>query len=76
MLLFFFNRANDYNQNDSKFKSLKMTINWDQIGMPGDTNMNVRNLWKKKDEGTFQKSFTTDLIDPHDVVMITITPNL
>jgi len=72
----FFNRANDYNQNDSKFKSLKMTINWDQIGMPGDTNMNVRNLWKKKDEGTFQKSFTTDLIDPHDVVMITITPNL
>jgi len=70
----FFNRANDYNQDDVKFKSEKIKLTLIQIGLPGDTPMIVRNLWKNQNIGIFKKEFVTDLIDPHDVVMISISP--
>jgi len=38
--------------------------------------MMLRNLWKRKNLGIKSKEYVTDLIDPHDVLMITLTPNL
>lgn len=49
--------------------SRKMTIKWSDLGLKG--NYIVRDLWRQKDLGTFQGSFTAE-VNPHGVVMVRI----
>jgi alpha-galactosidase len=45
----------------------KLTVSWSQCGVSG--KQKVRDLWRQKDIGAFEKEFTT-VVQPHGVVMV------
>jgi hypothetical protein len=52
-----------------------VTVNWTTIGFPADHSATVRDLWARKDLGTFTGSFTSSNINFHSVMMLNITLN-
>jgi len=60
-----FNRGDGYAE--------QITVNWTDIGFPTDHSALVRDLWARKDIGTFTGSFTSPNIDPRGVMMLNIT---
>jgi hypothetical protein len=53
--------------------SEKMTVKWTDIGFPTDHAAVVRDLWARKDIGTFTGTYTSPNIDHHSVMMLKIT---
>jgi alpha-galactosidase len=45
----------------------KLSVKWSDLGISG--KYIVRDLWRQKDLGTFEKEFSAD-VPPHGVVMI------
>jgi hypothetical protein len=60
-----------FNRGDSG--SEQITVNWTDIGFPVDQSAIVRDLWARKDVGTFKGNYTSPKIDPHAVMMLNIT---
>ncbi len=52
----------------------KMTVTWNEMGYPEHLKANVRDLWKKKDMGSFSKEYSDD-VPSHGVVMVRVEPN-
>jgi hypothetical protein len=52
-----------------------MTVQWKDIGFPVDHSAVVRDLWARKDIGTFTGNYTSPNIDHHAVMMLKITLN-
>jgi alpha-galactosidase len=50
-----------------------LSVSWEDIGFFPGGKANVRDLWKKADVGSFAGSFKAK-VEPHDVVMVRITP--
>jgi len=50
-----------------------VTARWSDIGIPSGTTCTVRDLWRKKDLGTFTDSFRAP-VSSHATVMVKITP--
>ena len=50
-----------------------ITFDWSTLGLPVDEFYEVRDLWAKNSNGTHKGKFVAR-IQPHDVVMITLTP--
>jgi alpha-galactosidase len=48
-------------------------VAWEDIGLAPGQKATVRDLWKKADAGTFTGSFKGK-VDPHDVLMVRVTP--
>ncbi len=61
--------------NRGNIGSEPITVQWTDIGFPGDKAANVRDLWARKDLGTFTGNFTSPNIDAHSVMMLKITPS-
>jgi hypothetical protein len=55
--------------------SEQITVKWSDIGFPSDHSALVRDLWARKDLGTFTGSYTSPGIDHHAVMMLKITLN-
>jgi hypothetical protein len=55
--------------------SEEITVNWSDIGFPVDRPAVVRDLWARKDVGTFTGNYTSPNIDAHAVMMLNITLN-
>ncbi len=51
-----------------------ITVKWTDIGLPADKPALVRDLWARKDIGTFTGSYKSENIPAHSVVMLKITP--
>jgi len=51
----------------------KIAVNWTEIGYPSKTAAEVRDLWLKKDLGSFTGSFSAS-VPGHGVVMIVVRP--
>ena len=51
----------------------KMTVTWNEMGYPEHLKAKVRDLWKKKDMGTFSGNYS-DEVPSHGVVMIRVEP--
>jgi alpha-galactosidase len=47
-----------------------ITIDWETIGFFNSTGR-VRNIWERKDLGTFKEEYSTEVM-PHEAVMITV----
>ncbi len=52
-----------------------ITVKWSDIGFPVDHSAVVRDLWARKDIGTFIGNYTSPNIDNHAVMMLKITPS-
>jgi alpha-galactosidase len=50
-----------------------ISVTWEQIGLAPGAEAQVRDLWAKKDLGTFKARFTAT-VKPHDVAMIRVQP--
>ncbi len=50
-----------------------ITVQWNDIGFPVDHSALVRDLWARKDLGTFTGNYTSPNIDYHSVMMLKIT---
>jgi len=50
-----------------------ITVKWTDIGFPADHAADVRDLWARKDLGTFTGSFTSPNINSHSVMMLNVT---
>jgi alpha-galactosidase len=50
-----------------------MTVNWTEMGYPSEMTVTVRDLWLKRDLGSFSGHFTAS-VPSHDVIMVRITP--
>lgn len=50
-----------------------ITFDWSTLGLPVDKSYEVRDLWAKASNGTYKGKFGAR-IQPHDVVMIVLTP--
>ncbi len=61
--------------NRGNIGSEPITVQWTDIGFPADKAANVRDLWARKDLGTFTGSFRSPNIDAHSVMMLKITPS-
>jgi alpha-galactosidase len=51
----------------------KIAVPWEDIGLSPGGRAVVRDLWKKQDLGSFEGRFEAK-VEPHDVVMVRITP--
>ncbi len=51
-----------------------ITVQWSDIGFPADHSAVVRDLWARKDLGTFTGNYTSPNIDRHAVMMLKISP--
>jgi len=60
--------------NRGNIGSEPITVQWTDIGFSADKAANVRDLWARKDLGTFTGSFRSPNIDAHSVMMLKITP--
>ena len=47
-----------------------LTVQWSQLGVRG--KQKVRDLWRQKDLGAFEKEFSA-VVQPHGVVMVRLT---
>lgn len=61
--------------NRGSIASESITVKWSDIGLSADTSATVRDLWARKDLGTFKGSYTGENIPVHSVQMLKITPN-
>jgi hypothetical protein len=61
-----FNRANTGSE--------PITVSWKDLGLSSDGSAVVRDLWARKDIGTFTGSYTSPNINFHEVMMLKITP--
>jgi len=52
-----------------------ITVKWTDIGFPPDHSAIVRDLWARKDLGTYTGSYTSPNIDHHAVMMLKVTLN-
>jgi alpha-galactosidase len=50
-----------------------ISVFWEQIGLAPGVEAQVRDLWAKKDLGSFKGHFTHQ-VQPHDVIMIRLQP--
>jgi alpha-galactosidase len=50
-----------------------VTVAWEDIGLAPGGKAAVRDLWKKSDLGSFPGRFEAK-VEPHDVVMLRVTP--
>ena len=50
--------------------AVSLTVTWSQIGVQG--NQKVRDLWRQKDLGVFEKEFSAT-VQPHGVVLVKVT---
>ncbi len=55
------------------FGSESITVQWNDIGFPANHSAVVRDLWTRKDIGTFTGSYTSPKIDHHAVMMLKIS---
>jgi hypothetical protein len=62
-----------FNRGDSG--SEPITVKWTDIGFSADRAATVRDLWARKDLGSFTGSFTSPHIHFHEVMMLKITPD-
>jgi hypothetical protein len=53
--------------------SANITANWSDIGLSASASATVRDLWARKDLGTYQGSFSSEVAS-HGVVMVKVTP--
>jgi hypothetical protein len=60
--------------NRGSIGSEPIIFKWTDIGLSADMAATVRDLWARKDLGTFTGSFKSQNIDPHSVVMLKVTP--
>jgi hypothetical protein len=51
-----------------------ITVKWTDIGFSADKSANVRDLWARKDLGSFKGSYTSPNIDSHSVMLLKVTP--
>jgi alpha-galactosidase len=51
----------------------KIEVAWSEIGYPNSLKAQVRDLWKHKDLGEFDGSFSAK-VDRHSIVMVKVTP--
>jgi hypothetical protein len=51
-----------------------ITVQWSDIGFPTDHAAVVRDLWARKDLGTFTGNYTSANIDHHAVMLLQISP--
>ncbi len=54
--------------------SQPITVQWSDSGFPTDHAAVVRDLWARKDLGTFTGNYTSPNIDRHAVMMLKISP--
>lgn len=59
------------NRGDSHRETI--TVQWIDIGFPPTHAALVRDLWERKDVGTFTGSYTSPNIEPHSVMMLKIS---
>ena len=52
-------------------ETAKVTIDWKTIGVKGEQQ--VRDLWRQKDLGVHEETFTTE-VKPHGVVLVRLSP--
>lgn len=52
---------------------VKVTVNWAQLDYPAGHSLRLRDLWAHRDLGAMKGSFSAQ-VQPHDVVMVTLTP--
>lgn len=50
-----------------------ITVTWSEIGYPAHLNAEIRDLWKKKDVGSFSCQYSAE-VPSHGIVMIKIKP--
>jgi alpha-galactosidase len=62
-----------FNRGNSGSESI--TVKWTDLGFPLDRSATVRDLWARKDLGTFTGSYTSPNINFHQVMMLKITLN-
>ena len=62
--------SNDPNPN---LPNATFLFNFNDIGLPSNTNIHVRDLWLHQDMGIFQNSYTASSIPPHGVVALQLT---
>lgn len=48
-----------------------MAVSWQELGLPFDAELKVRDLWTKKDLGVVKGTFSTR-VPSHDVVMVSV----
>lgn len=53
--------------------ALKVVVSWDMIGWAPSASVKVRDLWQRKDMGTFTTSYQADSLGPHDVMLLRVT---
>jgi alpha-galactosidase len=58
------------NSSDSEI----ITVKWTDLGWPASQAALVRDLWARKDVGTFTDHYTSPSIERHAVQMLKITP--
>jgi hypothetical protein len=49
-----------------------ITVHWTDLGFPADHPALVRDLWARKDVGTFTGNYTTPVINHHSVMMLKV----
>ncbi|CAF1199229.1 unnamed protein product [Adineta ricciae] len=60
-----------FNRGNSVTESI--TVQWSDIGFPISDSALVRDLWARKDLGSFRYNFTSPNIDPHSIMMLKIS---
>ncbi len=60
--------------NRGNIGSEPITVKWTDIGLSANKSATVRDLWARKDLGTFTSSFKSENITAHSVAMLKITP--
>jgi alpha-galactosidase len=72
--ILFFNRA-DINSTSDQFTSERITLDWQRdLSQDPNKKFQFKDLWTKQDLGVFSKSFTTDQLKAHDVMMVSMIP--
>ena len=61
-----------FNRGNAKRETI--TVKWTEIGFSADQPAVVRDLWARKDLGTFTGRYTSPDIDHHSVMMLKIIP--
>jgi len=54
-------------------QAANIEFRWTEIGYPAHLDAAVRDLWQKKDQGTFQVGYNAE-VAPHGVVMLKVMP--
>lgn len=60
-----------FNRGDSNDDQI--TVQWNDIGFPNGHPASVRDLWARKDLGTFTDNFTSTNLPSHGVMLLNIT---